>query len=263
MRPRGSPWSRGRTLCSPASAHQPPPRALREWISSAPPVVYVLPVAFYALAARAGRGRPRRCGLSRMPRPVTRSSIAAVRHRQGAAPVPRGGNAETDEPGPDQDQPVPRDPRRRRCAARWLHAPRSSRQRRGSPGDRGVSARALAPSRSRCASSVQINLDWAVEWATDVDYADRYALIATTGPDQTIVGHGAYIRIDESSGRSGVHDLRRLAGSRDRHDPAAPPRCGRRRTRHLRVPRLRAAREPAHAGGVPRKRLLVEAAHQG
>ncbi len=44
----------------------------------------------------------------------------------------------------------------------------------------------------------QVNLDWAVEWATDVDYADRYALIATTGPDRTIVGHGAYIRIDET-----------------------------------------------------------------
>jgi hypothetical protein len=44
----------------------------------------------------------------------------------------------------------------------------------------------------------QVNLDWAVDWATDVDYADRYVLIAITGPDRTLVGHGAYIRIDET-----------------------------------------------------------------
>jgi len=43
-----------------------------------------------------------------------------------------------------------------------------------------------------------INLDWVAEWATDVDYSDRYALIASTGPEQTIVGHGAYVRIDQT-----------------------------------------------------------------
>jgi acetyl coenzyme A synthetase (ADP forming)-like protein len=40
------------------------------------------------------------------------------------------------------------------------------------------------------------SVDWITKWAVDVDYADRYALVATTGPDQAIVGHGAYIRID-------------------------------------------------------------------
>ena len=40
------------------------------------------------------------------------------------------------------------------------------------------------------------SLDWVTRWAVDVDYADRYALVATTGPEHTIVAHGAYIRID-------------------------------------------------------------------
>jgi acetyl coenzyme A synthetase (ADP forming)-like protein len=40
------------------------------------------------------------------------------------------------------------------------------------------------------------SVDWITKWAVDVDYADRYALVATTGPEQAIVGHGAYIRID-------------------------------------------------------------------
>jgi acetyl coenzyme A synthetase (ADP forming)-like protein len=40
------------------------------------------------------------------------------------------------------------------------------------------------------------SLDWATNWSVDVDYADRYALVATAGPGQSIVAHGAYIRID-------------------------------------------------------------------
>ena len=40
------------------------------------------------------------------------------------------------------------------------------------------------------------SVDWVTKWSVDVDYADRYALVATTGPEQAIVGHGAYIRID-------------------------------------------------------------------
>ncbi len=41
------------------------------------------------------------------------------------------------------------------------------------------------------------DLDSVARWFTDVDYADRYALVASTGPDGEIVGHGAYVRIDE------------------------------------------------------------------
>jgi acetate---CoA ligase (ADP-forming) len=38
------------------------------------------------------------------------------------------------------------------------------------------------------------DLKWVSEWSTDVDYADRYGLVATTGVEQTIVGHSAYVR---------------------------------------------------------------------
>jgi acetate---CoA ligase (ADP-forming) len=42
------------------------------------------------------------------------------------------------------------------------------------------------------------NLDWVTKWSVDVDYADRYALVATAGSDHEIVGHGAYVRIADS-----------------------------------------------------------------
>jgi acetyl coenzyme A synthetase (ADP forming)-like protein len=41
------------------------------------------------------------------------------------------------------------------------------------------------------------NLDWATSWSMDVDYADRYALIAESGSPSRIIAHAAYIRIDE------------------------------------------------------------------
>jgi acetyl coenzyme A synthetase (ADP forming)-like protein len=41
------------------------------------------------------------------------------------------------------------------------------------------------------------NLDWVTDWAVDVDYADRYALVAITGAEQEIVAHAAYIRTDD------------------------------------------------------------------
>jgi acetate---CoA ligase (ADP-forming) len=41
------------------------------------------------------------------------------------------------------------------------------------------------------------DLDWVTNWSVDVDYADRYALVATAGPDHAIVAHGAYMRIDD------------------------------------------------------------------
>jgi acetyl coenzyme A synthetase (ADP forming)-like protein len=40
------------------------------------------------------------------------------------------------------------------------------------------------------------SLDWATNWSVDVDYADRYAIVATAGADRSIVAHGAYARID-------------------------------------------------------------------
>ncbi len=38
------------------------------------------------------------------------------------------------------------------------------------------------------------DLDWVTNWAVDVDYADRYALVAETGSPARIVAHAAYIR---------------------------------------------------------------------
>jgi acyl-CoA synthetase (NDP forming)/RimJ/RimL family protein N-acetyltransferase len=39
------------------------------------------------------------------------------------------------------------------------------------------------------------NFEWVTEWAAEIGHhADRYGLVATTGPTQTIVGHGAYVR---------------------------------------------------------------------
>jgi RimJ/RimL family protein N-acetyltransferase len=38
------------------------------------------------------------------------------------------------------------------------------------------------------------SLDWVTRWAVDLDYVDRYAVVATTGQERTIVAHGAYVR---------------------------------------------------------------------
>jgi acetate---CoA ligase (ADP-forming) len=41
------------------------------------------------------------------------------------------------------------------------------------------------------------NLEWVVAWSVDVDYADRYALVAETGSPHEIIAHAAYIRENE------------------------------------------------------------------
>lgn len=38
------------------------------------------------------------------------------------------------------------------------------------------------------------NLDWVVNWSVDVDYIDRFALVAETGSPPHVVAHAAYIR---------------------------------------------------------------------
>src|SRR5436305_5394930 len=40
------------------------------------------------------------------------------------------------------------------------------------------------------------NLDWATSWSVDVDYADRFALVAEGGSPHAILAHAAYVRID-------------------------------------------------------------------
>jgi acetate---CoA ligase (ADP-forming) len=41
------------------------------------------------------------------------------------------------------------------------------------------------------------DLDWVTAWAVDVDYADRFALIAETGTPRMVISHAAYLRIDD------------------------------------------------------------------
>jgi acetate---CoA ligase (ADP-forming) len=46
------------------------------------------------------------------------------------------------------------------------------------------------------------NLDWATSWSVNVDYADRFGLVAQSGNPRAIIAHAAYVRID--SGRAEV-----------------------------------------------------------
>lgn len=41
------------------------------------------------------------------------------------------------------------------------------------------------------------SLDWVADWSVDVDYSNRYALVATTGSKRAIVAHSAYVRLDD------------------------------------------------------------------
>jgi acyl-CoA synthetase (NDP forming)/GNAT superfamily N-acetyltransferase len=41
------------------------------------------------------------------------------------------------------------------------------------------------------------DLDWVTAWSVDVDYADRFALIAETGTPREVISHAAYIRVDD------------------------------------------------------------------
>jgi acetyl coenzyme A synthetase (ADP forming)-like protein len=45
-----------------------------------------------------------------------------------------------------------------------------------------------------------INLNWVTEWAVDVDYADRFALVVETGSPRRIIAHAAYIRAGRRPG---------------------------------------------------------------
>jgi acetate---CoA ligase (ADP-forming) len=40
------------------------------------------------------------------------------------------------------------------------------------------------------------NLESAAKWSVDVDYADRFALIAETGAPLRVIAHAAYVRVD-------------------------------------------------------------------
>src|SRR5665213_4290125 len=38
------------------------------------------------------------------------------------------------------------------------------------------------------------DLNWVVSWSLDVDYVDRFALVAETGEPRRIISHAAYVR---------------------------------------------------------------------
>jgi acetate---CoA ligase (ADP-forming) len=54
--------------------------------------------------------------------------------------------------------------------------------------------RGLSPESIALRFFERADLDWVTSWSTDVDYADRFGLVATSGPEQAIVAHAAYIR---------------------------------------------------------------------
>ena len=50
------------------------------------------------------------------------------------------------------------------------------------------------------------------DWSIDVDYADRYGVVATIGPEETIVAHAAYVRYEESRAEVAFEVADRLHG---------------------------------------------------
>ena len=42
-----------------------------------------------------------------------------------------------------------------------------------------------------------VDVEWLSDWSADVDAADRYGLVVTSGADEQVVGHAAYWRMDE------------------------------------------------------------------
>jgi acetate---CoA ligase (ADP-forming) len=56
------------------------------------------------------------------------------------------------------------------------------------------------------------DLEQLSDWSIDVDYADRYGLVATEGPEETIVAHAAYIRYEENRAEVAFEVADRLHG---------------------------------------------------
>ncbi len=46
------------------------------------------------------------------------------------------------------------------------------------------------------------NLEWVTNWCLDIDYRDRYGVVAETGTPRRIVAHAAYVRIDSERAES-------------------------------------------------------------
>lgn len=56
------------------------------------------------------------------------------------------------------------------------------------------------------------NVDWLSNWSVDVDYADRYGIVATSGPGEDTLAHAAYVRIDEHRAEVAFEVADRLHG---------------------------------------------------
>jgi GNAT superfamily N-acetyltransferase len=41
------------------------------------------------------------------------------------------------------------------------------------------------------------NVKWLAKWSADVDYPDRYGVVATSGADGAVVAHAAYVRLGD------------------------------------------------------------------
>ena len=111
-----------------------------------------------------------------------------------------------------------------------------------------------------------ISLEWVTDWAIDVDYTNRFALVVETGTPKRIVAHAAYIRISirrcssrrtiEPAERGGCIPSRgRVAGTWHLDDPAGPPRSGRRATWDHDLLGPGAAVQPPDDRTVPQERL--------
>lgn len=68
------------------------------------------------------------------------------------------------------------------------------------PDDRGAIEtflRSLSPDSLYFRGCGTVNVEWLSDWSVDLDYGDRYGLVVTSGTDQQVVAHAAYVRLDE------------------------------------------------------------------
>lgn len=57
--------------------------------------------------------------------------------------------------------------------------------------------RSLSPESMYFRACGRVDLAWLSDWAVDLERGDRYGLVATSGLEQRVVAHGAYVRLDD------------------------------------------------------------------
>ena len=108
-----------------------------------------------------------------------------------------------------------------------------------------------------------VDLDWVADWSTDVDYDDRYALVATTGPGRRWSRHGAYVRTGADRAEVAFAVADEWQGYGIATIMLAHLAAGGRGSRDRRLHRQVLPRQPPHDRGVPRQRVPGHAAHAG